>query len=120
MSRDAVEQRLAKHHATAALTCKTLQTKKITLRHTTAMALLHAGVDCTVRALWLGRAYMYGNMTIKERAFALTTSIASRPGRCQAPDSLMDSLKGMQLCRYDIYRSEQEARHRHVTGLLRA
>ncbi|MDR7358423.1 hypothetical protein [Paeniglutamicibacter sulfureus] len=40
MSRDAVEQRLAKHDATAALTCEKLQTKKITphtLRHTTAM-----------------------------------------------------------------------------------
>ncbi|MCV9996609.1 tyrosine-type recombinase/integrase [Paeniglutamicibacter sp. ZC-3] len=54
LSRDAVEQRLAKHDATAALTCEKLQTKKITphtLRHTTAMTLLHAGDVCKVSAL---------------------------------------------------------------------
>jgi len=37
--------------------CPTLQAKKITphtLRHTAAMNLLHAGVDITVIALWMG------------------------------------------------------------------
>ena len=49
--------------------------------------------------------YMYADMTIKERAIALTTSIASPPGRCQGPDSLVDFLKSLQLCRHDIYRN---------------
>ena len=57
LSRDAVEHRLARHQATAALTCPSLDTKHITahvLRHTAAMRLLEAGVDTTVIALWLG------------------------------------------------------------------
>jgi integrase/recombinase XerD len=57
LSRDAVEHLVTRHAATAARTCPTLQAKKITphtLRHTAAMNLLHAGVDITVIALWLG------------------------------------------------------------------
>jgi hypothetical protein len=47
---------------------------------TFAMSLLHAGVDTSVIALWLGHAdiratnvYLHADMTIKERALALTT-----------------------------------------------
>jgi len=47
------------------------------LRHTAAMNLLHAGVDSTVIALWLGhesveatQIYIHADMTIKERALA--------------------------------------------------
>ncbi len=57
MSRDAVERRLAKHAAAAALAQPSLKGKKISphvLRHTAAMRLLAAGVDTTVIALWLG------------------------------------------------------------------
>jgi len=57
LSRDAVALLLAKHAKTAATTCPSLATKKITphvLRHTCAMQLLAAGVDITVIALWLG------------------------------------------------------------------
>lgn len=59
LSRDAIDQRLTVHHAVAAISCATLKTKKLSphsLRHTTAMTLLHAGVDTTVIALWLGHA----------------------------------------------------------------
>jgi site-specific recombinase XerD len=59
LSRDAVERRLAKHTATAAASCSSLNAKTITahtLRHTAAMRLLHAGTDTTVIALWLGCA----------------------------------------------------------------
>ena len=48
-----------------------------TLRHTAAMTLLHAGVDTSVIALWLGHQspvtthiYLHADMTIKERALA--------------------------------------------------
>jgi site-specific recombinase XerD len=57
LSRDAVEKRLALHVTAAAAECPSLKAKNITahtLRHTAAMRLLHAGVDTSVIALWLG------------------------------------------------------------------
>ena len=57
LSRDALAQRIATHVATATSACPSLREKHITphtLRHTAAMRLLHAGVDTTVIALWLG------------------------------------------------------------------
>lgn len=105
LTRDAIEHRLTAHHATAALACDTLQSKKLsphTLRHTTAMTLLHAGVDTTVIALWLGHAdtrstdpYIHADMTIKERALAKTTPVSSPPGRYRPADSLLAFLEGL-------------------------
>jgi integrase/recombinase XerD len=60
LSRDAVEKRLAQHISTATGQCPSLKTKDITahtLRHTAAMRLLHAGVDTSVIALWLGHEH---------------------------------------------------------------
>ena len=57
LSRDAIEHRIHHAIALAALSCPTLIGKRVsmhTLRHTAAMRLLHAGVDTTVIALWLG------------------------------------------------------------------
>jgi integrase len=57
LTRDALERLLSKHAAHAAERCPSLRTKKITphvLRHTAAMRLLHAGIDTSVIALWLG------------------------------------------------------------------
>jgi len=57
LSRDAVERRLAKHIQTARRTCPTLQTKRVTmhtLRHTSAVLLLTAGIDTSTIGLWLG------------------------------------------------------------------
>ncbi|TFC83136.1 tyrosine-type recombinase/integrase [Cryobacterium sp. TMT3-29-2] len=105
LSRDAIEHRLTVHHRTAALTSGTLRSKKVsphTLRHTTAMTLLHAGVDTTVIALWLGHAdtrstdpYIHADMTIKERALAKTTPVDSQPGRYRPADSLLAFLEGL-------------------------
>lgn len=105
LTRDAIEHRLTAHHTTAALACGTLQSKKLsphTLRHTTAMTLLHAGVDTTVIALWLGHAdtrstdpYIHADMTIKERALAKTTPVSSPPGRYRPADSLLAFLEGL-------------------------
>jgi integrase len=57
-------------------------------RHTAAMNLLHAGVDTTVIALWLGHAdvrstnaYLHADLAIKERALARVTPITAAPGR---------------------------------------
>jgi site-specific recombinase XerD len=59
LSRDAVELLVTRHAQTAQAACPALHGKTVTphvLRHTTAMALLHAGTDITVIALWLGCA----------------------------------------------------------------
>ncbi len=98
LSRDAVEHLVTRHAATAAQTCPTLQAKKITphtLRHT-AMNLLHAGVDITVIALWLGhespattRIYLHADMALKEKAIARTTPPGTPAGRYQPPDQLL-------------------------------
>lgn len=99
LSHDAVERLIKKHAATAANTCASLQTKKITphtLRHTAAMELLHAGVDITVIALWLGhesptttRIYLHADMALKEKALARTTPPNTIPDRYRAPDKLL-------------------------------
>jgi site-specific recombinase XerD len=57
LSRDAVQLLVTRHTRTAARAYPALQAKNVTphtLRHTAAMSLLHAGVDITVIALWLG------------------------------------------------------------------
>jgi site-specific recombinase XerD len=99
LSRDAVERLLTKHTTTAAKHCPSLQSKTVSphvLRHSAAMALLHAGVDITVIALWLGhespastRVYLHADMAMKERALARTTPPDTAPGRYTAPDTLL-------------------------------
>jgi integrase/recombinase XerD len=99
LSRDAVEHLVARHAATAARICPTLQAKKITphtLRHTAAMNLLHAGVDITVIALWLGhedpattRVYLHADMALKEQAIARTAPPGTPAGRYQPPDQVL-------------------------------
>lgn len=60
------------------------------------MALLHAGVDTSVIALWMGhedpastQAYLHADMTIKEKALTLVQPRGTQPGRYRAPDSLL-------------------------------
>ena len=105
LSTDAVESLVAKHAATAAATCPSLQAKNVTphtLRHSAAMALLHSGVDVSVIALWLGHEscetsmiYLHADMTLKERALARTTPPASTPGRYTAPDAVLAFLDSL-------------------------
>jgi site-specific recombinase XerD len=105
LSRDAVERLVAKHTATAANHCPSLQAKTVTphvLRHSAAMALLHAGVDITVIALWLGhesptstRVYLHADLAMKEQALARTTPPGTSPGRYHAPDALLAFLSDL-------------------------
>ena len=95
MSRDALQQRLTLHAAAAGQSCPSLASKNVTphvLRHSAAMALLHAGVDITVIALWLGhesvtttQIYLQADMALKQQALDRTTPPASRPGPLPAP-----------------------------------
>ena len=66
------------------------------LRHTTAMRLLHAGVDTSVIALWLGHVsvettqiYLHADLKLKEQALARTRPPNGHTGRYQPPDSLL-------------------------------
>jgi integrase/recombinase XerD len=105
LSRDAVERLLAKHAAAAAHRCPTLTNKQVSphvLRHTSAMRLLHAGVDTTVIALWLGHEstrttdiYLHADLALKEKALARATPPNTRAGRYQAPDSLLAFLESL-------------------------
>ena len=103
LSRDAVALLVARHAKTAQTACPTLRGKTVSphaLRHTAAMALLHAGTDITVIALWLGheraetaQIYIHADQTIKQRALDRTTPLGIRPGRYHPPDKLLAFLE---------------------------
>jgi integrase/recombinase XerD len=105
LSRDAVERLVKKHAITAAERCPSLRDKTITphvLRHSAAMQLLHAGVDTSVIALWLGhesiqstQAYLHADMTIKQRALDRTVPANVATGRYQPPDQLLAFLDNL-------------------------
>jgi len=105
MSRDAVSVRLNLYQSVASNACSSLSTKRVTphvLRHTAAMRLLHAGVDVTTIALWLGHAssettqiYLHADLALKERALARTTPTGTRVGRYQPGDRLLAFLEAL-------------------------
>jgi site-specific recombinase XerD len=80
-------------------TCISLRRKNITmhsLRHTNAMDLLEAGVDCSVIAMWLGHESMQTTMTylqtapsLKEKALANANFSSGVPIRFIPSDSLL-------------------------------
>jgi site-specific recombinase XerD len=66
------------------------------------MRLLHAGVDTTVIALWLGheqvettQIYMHADLALKEQALARTKPLNSKPGRYRPPDALLAFLASL-------------------------
>ncbi len=105
LSRDAVALRVSTHAATAAQHCPSLLGKKIhphVMRHSCAMSLLQAGVDTSVIALWLGHAgvrstdaYVHADITIKEKALALTTPASAKPGRYHPTDKTLAFLESL-------------------------
>jgi integrase/recombinase XerD len=105
LSRDAIEHRIAHYASTAAIACPSLHGRTITahvLRHTCAMRLLHAGVDTSVIALWLGhesvdttQIYLHADLELKEKALDRTKPPNGRAGRYQAPESLIAWLEAL-------------------------
>lgn len=99
LSADAVASLLRKHVAKACDTCPSLKQKNVTfhcLRHTTAMDLLHAGVEQTVIALWLGhesiettQIYLDADLALKEKILARTIPFDSKPGKFRPDDKLL-------------------------------
>jgi integrase/recombinase XerD len=105
LSLDALAQRVAVHAATATASCPSLTAKNVTphvLRHTAAMRLLHAGVDTTVIALWLGHEnvtttgiYLQADLKLKQRALDRTAPTATPPGRYRPPNQLIAFLEAL-------------------------
>jgi site-specific recombinase XerD len=105
LSRDGLERRLAIHLAHAAREQPSLGEKHVTLhtlRHTAAMQLLHAGIETTVIALWLGhervettQIYLHADLALKEKALARTKPPDAKPGRYRPPDTLLAFLEAL-------------------------
>jgi integrase/recombinase XerD len=103
LSADAVQHALAKHVATARMTCPSLIKKHVTphvLRHTAAMELFQAGVDRSLIAIWLGhesldttQIYLDANLQLKEAVLSRLNPVRSNPGRYRPDDQLLAYLK---------------------------
>jgi integrase/recombinase XerD len=66
------------------------------------MNLLHAGVDTSTIALWLGHAgtkatqvYLHADLALKEAALARTSPLPAGRARYQPPDHLLAFLEGL-------------------------
>ena len=73
-----------------------------TLRHTTAMSLLHAGVDTSVIALWLGHEqadttliYLHADLTLKQEALDRVQPPHTKPGRYRPADTVLAFLDNL-------------------------
>ncbi len=103
MARSNVAKRLLLAVRTATVQHPRLSQQRVsphTIRHTTAMHLLQAGVDISVIALWLGHEspvtthhYVEADLAMKERALARLNEPDAKIQRYRAPDSLIDFLK---------------------------
>ena len=106
LSPDAVQYLLEKHIMDARAHCPSLKQKRVSphvLRHTAAMELLQAGVDCATIALWLGhesmettQVYLHAHMELKEAALAKVRPISGRTtGRYRPSDRLLHFLNAL-------------------------
>ncbi|AUB85676.1 tyrosine-type recombinase/integrase [Candidatus Thiodictyon syntrophicum] len=105
MTRSGVASRLARSVRAASSCCPSLQDRRVSphsVRHTTAMHLLQAGVDLTVIALWLGHEsvetthqYMEADLRMKEQALATLQAPPVGPPRFVASPTLLAFLDGL-------------------------
>ena len=106
LSADSVQSLLAKHVRIARASCPSLASKRVSphvLRHTAAMELLQAGVECSVIALWLGhesiettQTYLHAHIELKEAALAkLKPYERSKRTRFRPNDRLLAFLEAL-------------------------
>lgn len=106
LSADSVQSLLGKHVRVAHKSCPSLKAKSVSphvLRHSAAMALLQAGVDCSVIARWLGhesvettQTYLHAHLDLKEAALAkLKPYERGKRTRFQPNDRLLAFLEAL-------------------------
>lgn len=105
LSRDALEHLVRRHVLAAAAARPSLGTKRVSphvLRHSTAMELLHHGVDQSVIALWLGhesvettQIYIHADLRLKEKALSRVAAPDAGPGRYRPDDKLLAFLEAL-------------------------
>jgi site-specific recombinase XerD len=106
LSADSVQSLLAKHVQVASKRCPSLASKRVSphvLRHSAAMELLQAGVDCSVIALWLGhesiettQTYLHAHIALTEAALAkLEPYKHCKRLRFRPKDHLLDFLEAL-------------------------
>jgi len=105
LSRSGVAYRLRLAVASAQVRCPSLSTRRIsphTVRHTTAMHLLQAGVDLSVIALWLGHEspltthrYLEADLDTKAAALAKVADPAPTQTTYRATDRLLAFLESL-------------------------
>lgn len=106
LSADAVQSLLAKYTLAASEHCPSLASKRVSphvMRHSAAMELLEAGVDCSVIALWLGhesidttQIYLHAHLARKEAALAKLKPYDGRKGaRFKPNDRLLEFLEAL-------------------------
>ncbi len=105
LSRDAVEDLVARHAQCAQHACPSLKQKTVTphvLRHSSAMRLRAHGVDQSVIALWLGhesvettQIYMHADLRLKEQALSRVEPLGVKPSRYRPDDHLLKFLESL-------------------------
>ena len=105
LSRDAVEDLVARHAQRAQPACPSLKQKTISphvLRHSSAMRLRAHGVDPSVIALWLGhesvettQMYLHADLRVKEQALSRVEPLGVTPSRYRPEDHLLRFLESL-------------------------
>ena len=105
LSHDAVQRLVTKYGRAAQTTCPTMRQRRLTphvLRHTAAMAMLHAGVDRALIAIWLGheslettQIYLHADLTLKEQILQRTQPTKAKLRRFQPTDRLLRFLRSL-------------------------
>jgi len=103
MTRPAVTARLQLAVQSAAVSCPQLSKRRVsphTVRHSTAMHMLQAGIDITLIALWLGHEspatthmYVEADLAMKERALKAIQPPNIKQTRYQPTDRLLEFLQ---------------------------